>query len=118
MGVDARTGESEPGVEACQDISPGPGVKSMADVCGSSLAIRLMVLLGRRPVKGEPVRGPLSGLRPPRTEPSLRDGLRPPLTCQLPRQAWPGIEVGPVVCEPVTVLRWPWAASPEGAGGP
>jgi len=31
----------------------------VAEVCGSSLASRLMVLRGRRPVKGEPVRGPL-----------------------------------------------------------
>jgi hypothetical protein len=53
-----------------------------------------MVLRGRRPVKGEPVRDPC-GLRPPRTEPSLRDGLRPPVTGQLSRQAWPGVEAGP-----------------------
>lgn len=40
-------------------------------------------------------RGDPSGLWPPRTEPSLRDSLRPPLTGQLPRQAWPGVEAGP-----------------------
>ena len=33
-------------------------------------------------------------LRRPRTEPSLCDGLRPPWTARLPRQAWPGVEAG------------------------
>ena len=39
-------------------------------------------------------RGTPTRLRRPRTEPSLRDGLRPPWAGWLPRQAWPGVEAG------------------------
>ena len=54
----------------------------------ASFAYRLMVLRGSWSVKGEPAWDESYA------EPSLRDGLRPPMTGQLPRQAWPGVELG------------------------
>ncbi|MCA1693907.1 MAG: hypothetical protein LC749_03790 [Actinobacteria bacterium] len=60
----------------------------MAVCWGASFACRLMVLRGSWSVKGEPA------WDEPPAEPSLRDGLRPPVTGQLPRQAWPGVESG------------------------
>lgn len=55
----------------------------------ASSATGQTLLLAQRPVQGEPARGPL-----PRTEPSLRDGLRPPWTDHLPRHDLASVEPG------------------------
>lgn len=96
VGWCCRVGHLRRRTSAVEGISPGVTSVVVAEVCGSGLASRLMVLRGRRPVKGEPVREPC-GLRPPPhgTVAARWPVARPPLTGQLPRQAWPGVEAGP-----------------------
>jgi len=73
------------GDPGCPDISPGLG---SSRVCFAGRQGSCSVAV-RRTRAGTPTH-----LRRSRTEPSLRDGLRPPWTARLPRQAWPGVEAG------------------------